>query len=102
MLSHSVMSDSLRPHGRSSVHEIFQARILERVAISYCRGSSQPRDQTHVSCICYIGKRVLYHCVTWECPVSCNITEFIISYRCFVFMVNSLEGIYIQDYVICK
>ena len=27
----------------SSVHEIFQARILEWVAISFSRGSSQPR-----------------------------------------------------------
>ena len=30
----------------SSVQEIFQARILEWVAISSSRGSSQPRDQT--------------------------------------------------------
>ena len=34
----------------SSVHEIFQARILEWVAISFSRGSSQPRYQTQVSC----------------------------------------------------
>ena len=33
----------------SSVHGIFQARILERVAISFSRGSSQPRDRTQVS-----------------------------------------------------
>ena len=33
----------------SSVHEIFQARILEWVAISFSRGSSQPRDRTWVS-----------------------------------------------------
>ena len=32
----------------SSVHGIFQARILEWVAICYSRGSSQPRDQTHL------------------------------------------------------
>ena len=30
----------------SSVHGIFQARILEWVAIYYSRGSSRPRDQT--------------------------------------------------------
>ena len=30
----------------SSVHVILQAKILERVAISFSRGSSQPRDQT--------------------------------------------------------
>ena len=35
----------------SSVHGIVQARILERVAISSSRGSSQARDQTPVSCI---------------------------------------------------
>ena len=33
----------------SSVHGIFQARILEWVAISSSRGSSQHRDQTQVS-----------------------------------------------------
>ena len=33
-----------RPPG-SSVHEIFQARILEWLAISFSRESSRPRDQ---------------------------------------------------------
>ena len=35
----------------SSVHGIFQARVLECVAISFSRGSSRPRDQTLVICI---------------------------------------------------
>ena len=35
----------------SSVHGILQTRILEWVAISSSRGSSQPRDQTQVCCI---------------------------------------------------
>ena len=35
----------------SSVHGSLQARILEWIVISYSRGSSQPRDQTWVSCI---------------------------------------------------
>ena len=34
-----------------SVHWILQARILEWVAISFSRGSFQPRDQIQVSCI---------------------------------------------------
>ena len=34
----------------SSVHGIFQARILEWVVISFSRGSFRPRDQTWVSC----------------------------------------------------
>ena len=42
----------------SSVHGISQARILEWMAISSSRGSSQPRDQIHISCI---GRQVLYH-----------------------------------------
>ena len=33
----------------SSVHGIFQARILQWVAISFSSGSSQPRDRTWVS-----------------------------------------------------
>ena len=33
----------------ASVHEIFQARVLEWVAISFSRGSAQPRDRTWVS-----------------------------------------------------
>jgi len=35
----------------SSIHGILQARILEWVAISFSRGSSQPKNQTWVSCI---------------------------------------------------
>ena len=50
----------------SSVHGIFQARILEWVAISSSRVSSKPRDQTHVSHISCIGRQILYHWVTWE------------------------------------
>ena len=43
----------------SFVCGILQARTLERVAISFSRGSSPPRDQTPVSCISCIGRRVL-------------------------------------------
>ena len=39
----------------SSVHGIFQARILEWVAISYFKGYSRPRDQTHIS---WIGRQI--------------------------------------------
>ena len=59
------MSDSLRPHGLyslsgSSVHGIFQARVLEWGAISFSRGSSQPRNLTRVSRIA--GRRY----TVWE------------------------------------
>ena len=46
--SHSVVSNSLRPHGLYS-HGILQARILEWVAFSLSTESSQPKDQTQVS-----------------------------------------------------
>ena len=48
----------------SSAHGIFQARILEWVAISSSRGSSHPRDQTLISCVSCIDRHVLYHCAT--------------------------------------
>ena len=35
----------------SSALGILQARILEWIAIPFSRGSSQPRDPTHLSCI---------------------------------------------------
>ena len=41
-----------------SVHGIFQARILEWVAISYSRGSSWPRDWTLISCVSSIGRQI--------------------------------------------
>ena len=44
-----------------SVHGIFQARILEWVAISFSRGSSRPRDQTCVSCVSCTGRQIPYH-----------------------------------------
>ena len=50
----------------SIVHEIFQARILQWVAISYSRGSSEPRDRNQVSRVSCIGSQILYHCTTWE------------------------------------
>ena len=53
-----------RPSG-SSVCGILQARILEGVAISFSRRSSQPRDWMHIS---WIVRWILYHWATWEVP----------------------------------
>ena len=49
----------------SSVHGISQARILEWVAMPSSRGFSQPRDQTHISCVSCLGRQILYHCSIW-------------------------------------
>ena len=45
-----------------SVHGIFQARILEQVAIP----TPGPRDWTHISCVSRIDRRILYHSATRE------------------------------------
>ena len=78
-LSCSVLSNSLQCYGlqpspwtASSVHVTFQPRILEWVAISSCRGSSQPRDRTQASCI---GRKVLSHCATWEAWARAEIQQ---------------------------
>ena len=55
---------SPRPDPGSSVHGIFQARILKGVVISFSRGSFWPRDWIHVFYISCIGRQILYHCVT--------------------------------------
>ena len=63
----------------SSVHGIFQARILESVAISSSRGSSRPRDSTstsYVSCLhCQVGSLPLVppgkpHFSEWDSQTS--------------------------------
>ena len=50
----------------SSIHGIFQARVLEWVAISFSRGSFQPRDGTWVS---YIAGRCFTLWATREAPL---------------------------------
>ena len=54
-----------------SVHGVSQAKILVWVAISFSRGSSQPRDQTCISCI---GRQVLYHWATREAHLPLLVT----------------------------
>ena len=76
------MSDSLRPVDcsppSSSVHGILQARILEWVAISFSRGSSQPRDRTQVS---HIAGRCFNLCATREAFKYKNTVSQKTSYR---------------------
>ena len=64
VLSLSVISDFMRPQAPLSTG-ILQGRILEWMVMPSSRGSSQPRDLTHVSCL---GRQILYLCATWEAP----------------------------------
>ena len=50
----------------SSVYGIFQASILEWVAISSSRVSSRPMDQSWFSWVSFFGRQNLYHWATWE------------------------------------
>ena len=52
-----------RPPGLS-VYGIFQAKILEWVAIACSRGSSRARDWTCVSFVSFIDRQILYLCAT--------------------------------------
>ena len=50
----------------SSVHGIFQAKVLEWVAISFSRGSYWSRDWTHISCIFCIAGGLFTHWAIWD------------------------------------
>ena len=68
MLNHLVVSDSATPGAVAhqaplSMGFSRQEYWSEWVAISSCRGSSWPRDQTHISCGSF-GRQILYHWVT--------------------------------------
>ena len=85
VLSRSVMSYSLATqwtvaHQASLSMGILQARILERVAMPFSKGSSESGDQTQVSCIAggffrvwatrgvqeYLGIMDITHCENWK------------------------------------
>ena len=50
----------------SSVQGILQAEIVEWVAMPFSRGSSQPKDQTHVSYVSCTDKQFFTTSATWE------------------------------------
>ena len=54
----------------SSVHGISLARILEWLVSSSSKGSSWPRNQTHISWVSCPGRWILYHWGTWEAQVK--------------------------------
>ena len=72
-----------------SVHGIAQARILEWVAISSSRRSSQHRDQTHVSCISCISRQNLYPWATKGSPYHLDPTSELL---CWVYPGSCFKG----------
>ena len=65
----------------SSVHGILQVRILECIAISSSRGSSQPRDRTWVFCI---DRQILYH--------LSHLWSLFIPEQVFLFLYHGVSG----------
>ena len=53
----------------SSVHGIFQAIVLEWIAISFSRGSSWPRDRTRVS------RFTVWATIVHKCTLACKSTR---------------------------
>ena len=58
----------------SSLRGILQARILEWVAMPSSRGSSWPRDQTHVFYFPCIGRQILYQ----QCHLGSLLYTFVV------------------------
>ena len=77
MLSPLVVPDSFEiPWTRlrgSFVYEIFQAGILEHIAMPSARGSSCPRDQTCVSCVSCLAGRFFTHWPTREAQTETGV-----------------------------
>ena len=59
----------------SLVHGILQARILEWVAISFSRGSSQSRYWTWVSCVSCIAGRFFIHWLMVKAPLKVRVLD---------------------------
>ena len=80
VLSLSGLLDSVTPWTASRQAPlsmgILQARVLEWVSISFSRGSSWPRDRTHIF---YIGRCILYRWAIWEshtmARVQCKVQQ---------------------------
>ena len=91
--SSSVMFDSWRPHGLQPTRllclwpGIFQARVLEWVAISFSRRSSWPRDRTQVSHI--VGR----HLTIWATRE--------VAFYYFFFCLYMLPELYPQSVNLC-
>ena len=58
---------------QAPLYGIFQAKILEWVAISSSRGSYPPKYWTHIS---FIGRQILYQWATWEAQLNVDSCHF--------------------------
>ena len=94
----------------SSLRCLLQARILERVAIPFSRGSSQTKNQTHVSCaFCTVGKifsaePLVKPCFTFLMEQNNSGFSFRLIFICYFFpsLSNELNQIFVMSsFYIC-
>ena len=74
------LRDGLRDPMNYTVHGILQARTLEWIAFPFSRGSFQPKDQTPVTYISCIGRRVLTSGATWLLAVFTYLHTCVLSH----------------------
>ena len=91
---HQLHLTLLQPHNPpgSSVHEIFQSRILQQLAISYSRESSWPRKQIRFSCISCVSKQILYHCTSREAQLR-HLSKDKFQWTCILSSSQAMENI---------
>ena len=99
LLSHVWLCDPMDCSlPESSDYEISPARILEWVAISSSKGSSWPRDRTHVSCVSCIGGWILDHCTPWEVIISSNTLYSCFALLCQFLSYSEVNQLYVYIY----
>ena len=77
----------------SSVHGIFQARILEWVAMSFSRRSSWPRDRTHVSHI--VGR--CFYCLSHQGSPYQNLWGSYFSFLEFFLWIDPFSLLFLSE-----
>ena len=84
-----------------SVHGILPARILERVAISFSRGSSWPRDRTPVLCLSCTGRHILYHNATRKLLYTISVYVYTHTHKlcCYIICIHSIHHTHIYIYI---
>ena len=95
VVSNSFVIPWMVAHQAPLSNGISQARILEWIAIYFSRGSSWPRDWTHVPCI---GKQILYHWATREVQLYIHShTIYVQTYTIYIFLIFF---IYSQNFLV--
>ena len=86
----------------SSVHGIFQTRILEWDAISSFKESSWPMYWPHICSVSCIGRQILYHCAPWEGQLNVELKP-IFSRSSFTFIKRlfSSSSLSVMSGIIC-